>query len=600
MSSSYLEISDLAGDSVLKKTVSFKKLNKIHAYYQFEDEQQNIKKYYFFSTVAFGMTPDIKHDKAAAWIRYQDDSKKVFTVDPSQIVNLDDLNYRYPCVKYQIFTVDTLDWTNGIREHYKSPQVYNNYKRLGSKIINHLTERLTGQKEIYLFDLGCGEGTFLKDVENYFAKKTHALTLFGIDLSSINIENAQKDYKESCVFIHDNVFNIKNKLKELNLEGKPIIITAMGLMTGLVLKNNFVVVELLQLLATIPNVCILGGGEMPVLFNSFTAKKIGFEVKEVDSEGDYFFYIIKKDNELILTQKLAKMHKSKILDLSFMPDPLYFLAHEKFIKACKEKKEEIQIDISYCKFNDDLQKRIKELSLVFPGICWIFNTWNNLDLANAEKFSKENSKINIKMKKVTNEMVTLLPRAIIEDVSFLEEVLSHNQVEETTTASAPKNKHKLNFSGLKSQVEKKLEDVKSSDLQKRLAEYILNHNQFFLKESGKFGYETFFKLRSLTLNNYENVLAEKKFKIGYYALMELSASDEQKVIDKVKAQCVDAIYDCRFFIAGHGGGMKFKSANNLEKVFNINHKVNQDVLEKYSLVPAETTKKNPMLFSLKT
>jgi SAM-dependent methyltransferase len=272
------------------------------------------------------------------------------------------------------------DWTNGINRLY-SQDIRNYYKEGAAYIKKDIMAqkaRCFDIKKMNIIDLGCGDGTFIVDC---LLAEMPFIQWIGVDLSDVNIRNAQKKIQQLAVtnpelkkeakrFICGNMLDIisifeQAKKNELLDPDAPTIITALGSITRFVLPNGFVAARVFQELYSIKNLfAIIGCGLGEPLITPHIAKRIGFELLRLPvlkNNAHYRFSMDRLEKEDILYNKVNKIKKSNILDLSLSPVPHIWLSHPEVIQAAQEKKERLTIDISYCEITDIMLNALKNM-----------------------------------------------------------------------------------------------------------------------------------------------------------------------------------------------------------------------------------------------
>lgn len=290
------------------------------------------------------------------YIRYANGDRETLKVTPNKINAFYNLLYKKEFA-YERNTEKALDWKDGIQPHYHQ-RTYKNYEMMGLSISNTIDSLLTNPEAIInLIDIGCGEGQFLI---NHIAKMPN-INWIGIDLSDNNIryakEKTSKEQKDR--FIVGNMLDINSiinrAIKEKKLDpDAPFVITSLGSITRMVLPNGFTAAQVLQELYKIENLHVVFGGgvNVPIITNHI-AKRIGFKLA-MNGPPYNMFSLEKLDGQEILTNKMNKIKKSQLLDLSLSPIPEKILKHKAILKEIHESKKPITIDVSYCQLNDTL------------------------------------------------------------------------------------------------------------------------------------------------------------------------------------------------------------------------------------------------------
>jgi SAM-dependent methyltransferase len=222
-----------------------------------------------------------------------------------------------------------------------------------------------------IVDLGCGNGRFLRE----HISKLKKISWIGIDLNSDNISNAQQKYHgDKNHFVLGDMLNIQKIFQASHLvdHKAPIIVTALGSLTRLVLPNGFIAVQVLQALFRMESVAaVFGGGVGEVLFTKSIAKRIGFHFS-FKRKPHPLFTLIKIPYEEIISTKVNKIKRQGILDLSLSPIPEKLL-EEKVIKTAIAESKTIVINLSHCTWNDRLLGILQELIKIHNNIKLIFD-----------------------------------------------------------------------------------------------------------------------------------------------------------------------------------------------------------------------------------
>lgn len=308
------------------------------------------------------------------YIRYDDGTRESLYVKPEKVKEFHaQINTAY--YAHIRMAAPQLDWeSKGISPYY-TKKTHEYYEKIGKNFSQLIIDQ---KKNLNVIDLGCGEGGFLIDQIG----RIPGLSWIGVDLSADNIQQAREKIREEKNealkgkeehFIIGNMLDINTIIEKAFQEkkldpDKPIIITSLGSITRLVLPDGFVAAKVFQELFRIKNLeCILGCGIGEPLITQHIAKRIGFELK-IEPPPSNSFSLIKLDEKVILTNKLGKIQKSQILDLSLSPIPETWLTHSVIINTIRETPKPITIDISYCKITEELLASLSNIMRQYrPG-----------------------------------------------------------------------------------------------------------------------------------------------------------------------------------------------------------------------------------------
>lgn len=316
---------------------------------------------------------------AALQILFQDGTVKTITLNPE---SRDQISGLFPSIEmtYQAMSDPAIPWSiQSMREVYdenKDSDPDKTYRELHQKIGEGVAKVIRQFGHCELIDVGTGDGKLPAALKALFANK---ILCVGVDINKKNIEHCRQEYKQ-CRFLVGNSLNLDEIIKDLKHENMlsdsgPLVLTASGSLTRVVLNDGFEAARVLQKANLSQVQYIIGGGHTPPLFNEFIAKQIGYEKKEMpdypaDGKQRQFFYFYEKmPMEIIIEKKLNKMAKRNFLDLSLCPNPVDIL------NALMEKKainENLTIDISFCQLTDELLDQLQAITQKIPGIKLVY------------------------------------------------------------------------------------------------------------------------------------------------------------------------------------------------------------------------------------
>jgi SAM-dependent methyltransferase len=330
------------------------------------------------------------YDQNVLYLRFEDGSKIGIRISNkhagrlSQHLKLLGAKGMYP---YWRNLYENINWQHeSIQEIYRE-ETYCFYKEEDALIMAKLHQFLKMNNMLdsacNIVDLGCGDGRFLREHISQLKK----ISWIGIDLNSDNISNAQKYHDgDQNHFVLGNMLDIQKIFQASHLvdHKAPIIITALGSLTRLVLPNGFVAVQVLQALFRMKSVvAVFGGGVAEVLFTKNIAKRIGFHFSH-ERNPHPLFTLIKIPYNEIISNKVKKIKRRGILDLSLSPIPERLL-EETVIKEAIAETKTIVINISHCAWNDRLSVILKEFIKIHKNIKLIFDHSDQKQLTSFRK-----------------------------------------------------------------------------------------------------------------------------------------------------------------------------------------------------------------------
>lgn len=374
----------------------------------------------------------IKNLPCLLYIRYANGTRETLQISPNKIDELRSTEFfekrtnAYARAEASIYGGNDAsmdDWKEGIEEHYTS-ETYKTYDYLGALITENIKKQTNPEKKYNIVDVGCGDGSFLL---KYISSMSN-FNWIGIDLSEKNIIKARSkaDTEAKDRFIIDNMLNVNliidKAIKDKQLSPtSPFIITSLGSITRLVLPNGFIAAKVLQELYKIKGLqVIFGGGVGDPLITTHIAKRIGFQLDIRDSGEKQFFKLEKIDEKEILQNKIAKIQKSRLLDLSLSSIPETLLINPDILSAIEESKKPIMIDLSFCQLNEKLLNTLLEIMKKNDlGNIKLRYFDNNTDqiIQFKQKFSEYKDQIETYLAKNHEDILLMAPRKFFESIT---------------------------------------------------------------------------------------------------------------------------------------------------------------------------------------
>lgn len=317
---------------------------------------------------------------------------------------------------------EPLEWehktVSDLYEYSKHLTPTENYEIIHGEIIIGIY-RIYHKKNLALLNIidgGCGNGKFLKYYEQ--RNVVDNVKLLGFDFNSKNIEECKNEYKGDCHFREGNLLELQKIIREgkeaksLHREAPTILILS-GTLTRLVLKNAFEAVQILQQAMNEKIDYIIGGGQTTPLINPFIAKRVGLKPYMVGSSfgaRNFFFYQRMSQTE-ILQNKINKIKKRNMLDLSLAPNPAQLI---KTLDNTHYIRDGLTIDLSFCALTRELIESLNEISKKYVNIKLIFWHW---DKSVVDQFSDcFSGKFEISVNVVKDESYLMAPRAFFTEV----------------------------------------------------------------------------------------------------------------------------------------------------------------------------------------
>lgn len=362
---------------------------------------------------------------ACLTITFTDGSKLTKSVTNSEFVDylikIGQSNYIFAGMGYD----DPIDWkyttVSRIYKYNKDFTPTENYEIIHAEIIIGIyyliLRHLKYPKMLNVIDGGCGNGKFLKRLEQGLSMVEQP-KLLGFDFNSDNIEECKQEYKGDCHFEAGNLLNIQqiirqNRESQLLHPKAPTLLILSGSLTRLVLNNAFEALQILQQAMNSNVDYIIGGGQTTLLINSFIAKRLG--LKPVPFGGSYgarnFFFYQKMSQKEILLNKINKIKKRNILDLSLSPHPTQLI---KTFDNTHYLRNGLTIDLSFCTLTPELINTLDEISKKYADIKLIFWHW---DKSMVNHFSDcFTDKFTVSVNVVKDESYLMAPRAFFTEV----------------------------------------------------------------------------------------------------------------------------------------------------------------------------------------
>lgn len=298
-----------------------------------------------------------------------------------------------------------------------------NYEALHGEIILGIYELILrcmrkGLKFPDIVDGGCGNGKFLKKLEQRLRNLANDSKLLGFDFNSDNIDECKNDYKGRCHFRKGNLFDIRKIIREskenklLNHDAAIALILS-GSLTRLVLKNAFEALLILQQIMNDNIDYIIGGGQAAPFINHFIAKRLGLKPVTFhdDCQTRHFFFYEKMSQTEILQNKINKIKKRNLLDLSLAPNPVRLIrtfANTDYLR------NGLVIDLSFCSLTQELIDTLNDINKKYPKIKLIFWHWEESVVL--KFFSHFINKFAISVKIVKSESYLMAPRAFFTEL----------------------------------------------------------------------------------------------------------------------------------------------------------------------------------------
>jgi len=272
-------------------------------------------------------------------------------------------------------------------------------------------------KKLNFIDGGGGNGKFLKRLEHSLSMVEQP-KLLGFDFNADNIKECKQEYKGDCHFEVGNLLNIQQIIQQsresqiLHPEAPTILILS-GSLTRLVLNNAFEALQILQQAMNSHVDYIIGGGQTTLLINPFIAKRVGLKPVPIQNsfEARNFFFYQKMSQTEILQNKINKIKKRNLLDLSLSPNPTQLI---KTFDNTHYLRNGLVIDLSFCTLTPELINTLDEVSKKYHGIKLIFWHW---DKSMVQQFSDcFVNKFEISFKIIKDESYLMAPRAFFTEV----------------------------------------------------------------------------------------------------------------------------------------------------------------------------------------
>ncbi len=252
------------------------------------------------------------------------------------------------------------------------------YDDLHARLITRLSEIIQTEPHtpFNIVDGGCGDGSLLKKIEALCLPAK----LAGFDLNAMNLVDAYAgEAKQTSSYITIGNLLDTDKIiahlvagKKLLNGGAKTIMLLSGSLTRRVLSNVYQALDVFTAIARQPSIhYVLGGGINEPLINRYFAKQMGFQLKPLtDAPHQYDFFYERMPRPAFAEMKLAKMHKKKLVDLSFCPDDTMLTTLLPYIT------DEMTIDLSFCHYSKAVERAVACLTKRFPTIPLIMRHTN--------------------------------------------------------------------------------------------------------------------------------------------------------------------------------------------------------------------------------
>lgn len=336
-------------------------------------------------------------------------------------------------VAFDRMTLDSLSWKDTkMSEIYskndsKKENVTNDYAHIHEQInymLSYILKQHPDLEKINIIEGGCGNGELLKSIEELLQQKENLkVNLVGFDFNSNNIKACGHNYQGKAYFFTDNVLRLESVIQDNQQNGlldfqTMTVLMLSGVISRVVLKNSFEALEVLQQAALSNIEYIVGGAHTEILVNDFIIKRVGYKQLDIPNLaivppkhwGKEGFAFQKIDISAILQNKKNKMDKQNLLDLSMAPNPALLLAILQ-----DEMKDNLVIDLSFCRLTDTLITTIHSLHKKLSHIKLIFWHWDeNVIDQFAGNFA---GKIAIlSLNHVTSEIYLMSPRSFFSEL----------------------------------------------------------------------------------------------------------------------------------------------------------------------------------------